>query len=113
MTSRKYDIIYKTVMADSAFTLTRDEQVTYIKIEPRQGKSMIEIQKVFEEVGSEFVLPYSSITRWVRHFNNGLVQSTSAEGLCRQRPVKMWKMLQNFRMMTEDIHVVKLLMSWT
>ena len=47
-------------MADVAFTLTRDEQVTYIKIEDR-----------LEEVGSEFVLPYSSITRWVRQFNNG------------------------------------------
>ena len=49
-------------MADSAFTLTRDEQVTYIKIEARRGKSAIEIQKVLEEVGSEFVLPYSSVT---------------------------------------------------
>ena len=63
MTSRKYDIIYKTVMADGAFTLTRDKQVTYIKIEARWGKSAIEIQKVLEEVGSEFVLPYSSITQ--------------------------------------------------
>ena len=69
MTSRKYDVIYKTVMADSAFTLTRDEQVTYIKIEARRGKSAIEIQKALEEVGSEFVLPYSSITQWVRQFS--------------------------------------------
>ena len=65
MTSRKYDVIYKTVMADGAFKLTRDKQVTYIKIEARRHKSVIEIQKVLEEVGSEFVLPYSSITRWV------------------------------------------------
>ena len=28
--SRKYDVIYKTVMADCAFTLMRDEQVTKI-----------------------------------------------------------------------------------
>ena len=71
MTSRKYDVIYKTVMADGAFTLTRDEQVTYIKIEARRGKNAIENQKAFEEVGSEFVLSYSSITPWVRQFNNG------------------------------------------
>ena len=71
MTSCNYDIIYKTVMADGAFTLTCDEQVTYIKIETRRGKSVIEIQKVLEEAGSEFLLPYSSITRWVRQFNNG------------------------------------------
>ena len=48
----KYDVIYKTVMADGAFTLTRDEQVTYIKIEARRGKSATEIQKALEEVGS-------------------------------------------------------------
>ena len=70
MTSRKYDVIYKTVMADGAFTLTQDEQVTYIKDDARRGKSAIEIQKALEEVGSEFVLPYSSIIRWVRQFNN-------------------------------------------
>ena len=53
MTSRKYDVIYKTVMADSVFMLTRDKQVTYIEIEARQGKKAIEIQKALEEVGSE------------------------------------------------------------
>ena len=50
-------------MADGAFTLTRDKQVTYIKIAARWGKSAIEIQKALEEVGLEFVLPYSYITR--------------------------------------------------
>ena len=49
--SCKYDIIYKTVIGDGAFTLTRDEQVTYIKIEVSWGKSAIEIQKVLQEVG--------------------------------------------------------------
>ena len=49
---------------------TRDKQVTYIKIEARRGKSAIEIQKALEALGSEFVLPYSSITGWVRQFNN-------------------------------------------
>ena len=63
MTSSKYDGIYKIVMVDGAFTLTLDEQVTYIKIEARRGKSAIEIQKALEEVGSEFVLPYGSIIR--------------------------------------------------
>ena len=58
-------------MADGEFTLKRDEQVTYIKIEARRGKSMIEIQKALKKVGSEFVLPYSSITQWVSQFNNG------------------------------------------
>ena len=58
-------------MVDGAFTLTHREQVTYIKTEARWGKSMIEIQKALEEVGSEFVPTYSSITRWVRQFNNG------------------------------------------
>ena len=62
MTSCKYDVIYKTVMADGAFTLTRDKQVTYIRIEARQGKIAIEIQKALKEVGLEFVLLYSSIT---------------------------------------------------
>ena len=64
--TRKYDIICKTVMGDGAFTLTCDEQVTYIKIEARRGKSAIEIQKALEEEGSEFVLQYCSITCWVR-----------------------------------------------
>ena len=68
-------------MADGAFTLTRDEQVTYIKIEARRGKSAIEIQKALGEVGSEFVLPYSSITRWVRQFNNGR-NTVSNKHLC-------------------------------
>ena len=68
-------------MADGAFTLTSDEQVTYIKIEARRGKSVIEIQKALEEVGSEFVLPYSSITQWVRQFNNGR-NTVSNKQLC-------------------------------
>ena len=63
MRSRKYDVIYKTVMADGMFTLTCDEQVTYIKNEARRGKSMTETQKALEEVSLEFVLPYSSIIR--------------------------------------------------
>ena len=49
-------------MADGAFTPTCDERVAYIKIEARRGKSAIEIQKALKEVGSVFVLPYSSIT---------------------------------------------------
>ena len=83
MTSRKYDVIYKTVMADGAFMLMRDKQVTYIKLEARWGKGVIEIQKALEEVGSEFVLPYSSITRWVRQFNNGR-NTVSNKHLCRR-----------------------------
>ena len=70
MRSRKYDIIYKTVMADGVFRLTHDEQVTYIKIEARQGKNTIEIKKALKVLGSEFVLPNNSVTRWVRQFNN-------------------------------------------
>ena len=56
-----------------------------VKLEARQGKSAIEMQKELEEVGSEFILPYSSITRWVRQFNNEiqLATSTCVEGLCR------------------------------
>ena len=69
MMSRKYDVIYKTVMEDGVFTRTHDEQVTYIKIEARRDNSAIKIQKTVKEVGSEFLLPYSSITRWVRQFN--------------------------------------------
>ena len=68
-------------MADGAFTLTHDKQVTYIKIEARRGKRAIEIQKVLEEAGSEFVLQYSSITRWVRQFNNGR-NTVSHKHLC-------------------------------
>ena len=84
-------VIYKTVMAD--VPLTCDKQVTYIKVEARRGKSAIEIQKALEEVGSEFALPYSSITRLVRQFNNGRNTVSNKHlcglGLCRQRPVKM------------------------
>ena len=58
-------------MADGMFTLMRDEQVTYIKIEARRGKGAIEIQNAPEEVGSEFALPYTFITRWVRQYNDG------------------------------------------
>ena len=68
-------------MADGTFTLTPEEQVTYIKIEARRGKSAIEILKALEEVGSQFVLPYSSITRWLRQFNNGR-NTVSNKHLC-------------------------------
>ena len=68
MTSRKYDVIYKTVMADGAFTLMSDKQVIYIKIEAWWGKSAIEIQKVPEEVGSEYVLLLGkTIQQWVKY----------------------------------------------
>ena len=76
MMSRKYDIT-----ADGAITLTRDEQVTFIKIQARPGKNVIKIQKALEGVASEFVLPYSSITRWVRQFNNGR-NTVSNKHLC-------------------------------
>ena len=66
-------------MADGVFT----QQVTNIKIEARRNKSMIEIQKVLKEVGSEFVLPYSSITQWVRQLKNGR-NSVSNKHLCRR-----------------------------
>ena len=42
---------------------------------------MTEIQKVLEEVGSEFVLPYSFIVQWVRQFNNGR-NTVSNKHLC-------------------------------
>ena len=44
---------------------------------------MTEIQKALEEIGSEFVLPYSSITQWVRQFNNGR-NTVSNKHLCRK-----------------------------
>ena len=47
----------------------------------RLGRSAIEIQKALEEVGSQFVLSYSSITRLVRQFNNG-PNSVSNKHLC-------------------------------
>ena len=81
MTSCKYDVIYKTVMVDGAFTLTCDEQVTHIKIEVRRGKSAIEIQKAHKEVGSEFEFAYSPITRWVRQFNKERI-TVSNKQLC-------------------------------
>ena len=69
-----------------------------IKIEARRGKSAIEIQKALEEVGSEFVFPYSSITRWVRQLNNGR-NTISNKHLC-ERPLSATtgenvEMLQN------------------
>ena len=39
------------------------------------------IQKALKEVGSEFVLPYSSISRWVRQINNGQ-NTVSNKHLC-------------------------------
>lgn len=58
-------------MAEGAFTLTREEQIAYIKVEARRGKSASEILKALEEVASESILGYSTIKRWVREFNNG------------------------------------------
>ena len=49
--------------------MMRNKQVTYIKIEARQSKSAIEIKKALEEVGSEFVLPYSSIVQFKKGRN--------------------------------------------
>ena len=103
MTSRKYDIIYKSVIADGAFSLTRDKQVTYIKVDARLGKSAIEIQKALKEVGSEFVLPYSSITRWVRQFNNGR-NTVSYKHLCgRPLSAKTGENVENVaKLLNED-----------
>lgn len=58
-------------MAEDAFTLTREEQIAYIKVEARRGKSASEILKALEEVASESILGYSTIKRWVREFNTG------------------------------------------
>ena len=55
-------------MADCAFTLTREEQIAYIKIESRRGKGASEILNVLEEVFPTSVLAYSTIRRWVREF---------------------------------------------
>ena len=102
MTSLKYDVIYKTVIADGAFKLTRDEQGTYIKIEAKRGKSAIEIQKALEEVGSDFVLPYSSITRWVRQFNNGR-NTISNKHLCgRPLSAKTGENVENVAKLLND-----------
>ena len=57
-------------MAYSAFTFALEEQIAYIKIEARLGKSRIKIQKALKQVGSESLFAYSSIRRWVREFNN-------------------------------------------
>ena len=100
MTLRKYDVNYKTAMADGTFTLTRSEQVTYIKIEARRGKSVIEIQKALEEVGSEFVLLYSSITQWVRQFNNGR-NTLSNKHLCG-RPLSAGENVENVAKLLND-----------
>ena len=58
-------------MVEGAFTLTREEQNAYIKVETRRGNSASEILKALEEVGSDSILEYSTIKRWVREFNNG------------------------------------------
>ena len=58
-------------MADCAFTLTREEQIAYIKIDSRRGKGAHEILNALEEVVPTSVLAYSTIRRWVREFNDG------------------------------------------
>ena len=73
-------------MADCAFTLTREEQIAYIKIESRRGKGAPEILNALEEeVVPMSVLAYSTIRRWVREFNNGR-SDVSKKHLCG-RPV--------------------------
>ena len=68
-------------MADCAFTLTREEQIAYIKIESRRGKGAPEILNALEEVVPTSVLAYSTIRRWVREFNNGR-SDVSKKHLC-------------------------------
>ena len=72
-------------MEDCAFTLTREEQIAYIKIESRRGKGAPEILNALEEVVPTSVLAYSTIRRWVHEFNNGR-SDVSKKHLCR-RPV--------------------------
>ena len=74
-------------MTDCAFTLTREEQIAYIKIESRRGKGAPEILNALEEVVPTSVLAYSrsTIRRWVREFNNGR-SDVSKKHLCG-RPV--------------------------
>ena len=52
------------------FTLTREEQIAYIKIESRRGKGAPVILNALEVVPT-LVLAYSTIRRWVCEFNNG------------------------------------------
>ena len=47
-------------MAEGVFTLAREEQFAYIKVEARLGKSASEILKALEKVASEPVLGYST-----------------------------------------------------
>ena len=72
-------------MADCAFTLTREEQIAYIKIESRRGKGAPEILNALEEVVPTSVLAYSTIRRCVREFNNRR-SDVSKKHLCG-RPV--------------------------
>ena len=71
-------------MADCAFTLTREEQIAYIKIKTIRGKGAPEILNALEVVPTS-VLAYSIIKRWVREFNNRR-SDVSNKHLCR-RPV--------------------------
>ena len=68
-------------MSEDAFTLTREEQIAYIKVEARRGKGASEILKALEEVDSGSILGYSTIKRWVREFNNGRIV-ISSKHLC-------------------------------
>ena len=89
------DVIYCYVIAEDALTLTHKEQIAYIKIEPRRGKSTSEILKALEEVDSGSILGYSTIKRWVREFNNGglsLATSTCVEEFCQRQMKTMLKM---------------------
>ena len=60
--------------------LKRQSREWHTKNSPRPVKHDRNSESA-EEVGSEFVLPYSSITRWVRQFNNGR-NTVSNKHLC-------------------------------
>lgn len=58
-------------MADVAFTLTREENIAYIKVETLRGKKPLEIFKALQEVSPECTLPYSTVCRWASQFKTG------------------------------------------
>ena len=58
-------------MENGAFTMTREEQNSHIKIKARWGKNVLEILKAHKEVASESILGYSTIKQCLREFNNG------------------------------------------
>ena len=74
-------------MAESAFTLKREEILPYIKIESLRGKKVTEILAALQEVDPTCDNGFSTVCRWVQKFTNG--RSEASQKYSSGRPVSV------------------------